>query len=291
TDPLESKYPFLTPYQFSGNTPIMAVELEGLESSRNPNRNETPKENIYIVLDYNPTWDNGHDAKRDRIQFRGFEQQGWKGIVANSPKDANEKLATYMKGKLAANVVIETHGVRYVNAADQSDTGKRAIQVDNNNGKLVSGDDIQSNLSGLCATNQDEIDGLIGIVNQVKNGGKFFINACNIAAQDELVGSLQILTGSHVDMFSNTDWMSTKHEVQPGGLAIYTPQFLFNVDVIRPQNHILGSKMYPKGWTSDSTPTLLFNMQMNRNGIVPIYTKPEPRIVPRNRKSNRATRG
>jgi len=40
-DPLASKYPYLTPYQFSSNTPIMAVELEGLESSEQPNENES----------------------------------------------------------------------------------------------------------------------------------------------------------------------------------------------------------------------------------------------------------
>ncbi|WP_264559123.1 RHS repeat domain-containing protein [Flavobacterium sp. N2270] len=39
-DPLEFKYPYLTPYQFSSNTPIMDVELEGLESKAKPNRNE-----------------------------------------------------------------------------------------------------------------------------------------------------------------------------------------------------------------------------------------------------------
>ena len=31
-DPLTAKYPYLTPYQFSSNTPIIAVELEGLET-------------------------------------------------------------------------------------------------------------------------------------------------------------------------------------------------------------------------------------------------------------------
>ena len=30
-DPLAAKYPYYTPYQFSGNRPIDAVELEGLE--------------------------------------------------------------------------------------------------------------------------------------------------------------------------------------------------------------------------------------------------------------------
>jgi RHS repeat-associated protein len=49
-DPLENKYPFFSPYQFSANTPIMAIELEGLESSNDPNQvqipftnNESPK--------------------------------------------------------------------------------------------------------------------------------------------------------------------------------------------------------------------------------------------------------
>ncbi|PXY46481.1 RHS repeat-associated core domain-containing protein [Flavobacterium hydrophilum] len=33
-DPLESKYPFYSPYQFGGNDPISSVELEGLEPSK-----------------------------------------------------------------------------------------------------------------------------------------------------------------------------------------------------------------------------------------------------------------
>jgi hypothetical protein len=39
-DPLEGKFPFYSPYQFSSNTPISAVELEGLETSNNKNLNE-----------------------------------------------------------------------------------------------------------------------------------------------------------------------------------------------------------------------------------------------------------
>jgi RHS repeat-associated protein len=30
-DPLKDKYPFYTPYQFAGNTPIQAIDLDGLE--------------------------------------------------------------------------------------------------------------------------------------------------------------------------------------------------------------------------------------------------------------------
>jgi RHS repeat-associated protein len=49
-DPLESYYPFFSPYQFNANSPLMSVELEGLEASNDPNQvqipfthNETPK--------------------------------------------------------------------------------------------------------------------------------------------------------------------------------------------------------------------------------------------------------
>gem|GEM_PF-3538749 len=39
-DPLSRKYPFLTPYQFSSNTPISAIDIDGLESSSNFNYTE-----------------------------------------------------------------------------------------------------------------------------------------------------------------------------------------------------------------------------------------------------------
>lgn len=35
-DPLSAKYPELTPYQFAGNMPIQAVDLDGLEPAKNP---------------------------------------------------------------------------------------------------------------------------------------------------------------------------------------------------------------------------------------------------------------
>ncbi|MFP9119357.1 RHS repeat domain-containing protein, partial [Flavobacterium sp. RNTU_13] len=43
-DPLASKYPFYSPYQFSSNSPVQAIELEGLESSKIPNENEKKHE-------------------------------------------------------------------------------------------------------------------------------------------------------------------------------------------------------------------------------------------------------
>ena len=36
-DPLTKKYPYYSPYQFAGNSPIKFVDLDGLEPANNPN--------------------------------------------------------------------------------------------------------------------------------------------------------------------------------------------------------------------------------------------------------------
>lgn len=46
-DPLSPKYPELTPYQFASNTPIKAVDLDGLETSWRPAGELAPRENAY----------------------------------------------------------------------------------------------------------------------------------------------------------------------------------------------------------------------------------------------------
>ncbi|MBY0535430.1 MAG: hypothetical protein K2P88_06215, partial [Chitinophagaceae bacterium] len=39
-DPLTKKYPFYTPFQFAGNCPILAIDIDGLEGSQNKNKTE-----------------------------------------------------------------------------------------------------------------------------------------------------------------------------------------------------------------------------------------------------------
>jgi RHS repeat-associated protein len=40
-DPLSDKYPFYTPYQFAGNSPILSLDIDGLEGDKNKNKTET----------------------------------------------------------------------------------------------------------------------------------------------------------------------------------------------------------------------------------------------------------
>jgi len=57
-DPLTQSYPWYTPYQFAGNTPMQAVDLDGLEELKvteisKPQPNGTPgKASIVIVKEY-----------------------------------------------------------------------------------------------------------------------------------------------------------------------------------------------------------------------------------------------
>jgi len=39
-DPITKSYPFYTPYQFAGNSPILSLDLDGLEPNINTNKNE-----------------------------------------------------------------------------------------------------------------------------------------------------------------------------------------------------------------------------------------------------------
>ncbi|WCL81583.1 hypothetical protein PPO43_00540 [Saprospira sp. CCB-QB6] len=49
-DPLASKYPFYTPYQFASNTPITAIDIDGLESNVRFNVNENVKGRVDYQL-------------------------------------------------------------------------------------------------------------------------------------------------------------------------------------------------------------------------------------------------
>ena len=62
-DPLTAQYPWYTPYQFAGNTPIQAIDLDGLEPYRLAYgfaNNNNPKQNLFhsdnVINMYNATF-------------------------------------------------------------------------------------------------------------------------------------------------------------------------------------------------------------------------------------------
>ncbi len=58
-DPLAKSYPWYTPYQFAGNTPILAVDLDGLEIlNYNSLNNDSGYKRVVSILTATKLWDN-----------------------------------------------------------------------------------------------------------------------------------------------------------------------------------------------------------------------------------------
>ena len=90
-DPLAPEYPWYTPFQFAGNTPIRAAELEGLE----PEPREHPKEKVELGFKYAghiPNPDRSEEAgQQPRMLHRGAKTSGKKetGLIgAPAPSTA-----------------------------------------------------------------------------------------------------------------------------------------------------------------------------------------------------------
>jgi RHS repeat-associated protein len=76
-DPLEREFPFYSSYQFCANSPIMAIELEGLESSNNPNLSEQ----------HSWKYSNGGDSPGTPLDYakafgNGIADIGWNALSA-----------------------------------------------------------------------------------------------------------------------------------------------------------------------------------------------------------------
>jgi hypothetical protein len=137
-DPLTKKYPFYTPYQFAGNTPIEARELEGLEPSHtaqkspcegcgSPCKEATLEDGDYFsdVQDqkYTTTFsgisesnfqafkrtfttDPGKAIDNDRAQYRLVDRDGSHGVSVSDHFDINIDWSP--NGRVVVKSVIET---------------------------------------------------------------------------------------------------------------------------------------------------------------------------------------
>ncbi len=66
-DPLTKKYPFYTPYQFAGNSPVLSIDIDGLEGDKNVNNteNSTQKEPSTPVNFWDEDYQNKEFKKSD----------------------------------------------------------------------------------------------------------------------------------------------------------------------------------------------------------------------------------
>jgi hypothetical protein len=67
-DPLASKYPFYTPYQFAANSPILAIDIDGLEPDKNVNKVEAANE-LVDNFEKDESVVNGKNSNVDKKSF------------------------------------------------------------------------------------------------------------------------------------------------------------------------------------------------------------------------------
>ncbi len=273
-DPLQFKYPHYTPYQYAGNKPITYIDLDGLEEAKKEEKpKENIKKNIYIALDFNKA--NPRDKFRDVVEFQGMEEKGWHGIYAANLQDAEAKLCEYLNGEKADTILLQSHGTT------DKEVTKTYLYTDNNSSSFISSSDLGKYYKSSASAEEKynlkqerlaDIEALISIVENVKEGKNFILHACYVAKNDEFMGSLQLLTGSKIDMYAFMDEAVTYYRsAKKVNTAIIEPTHVLEKSMI--EKVVDGAKRYPEGYKEGDTPILLENIQITSHGIRAVKKK------------------
>jgi RHS repeat-associated protein len=182
TDPLGSKYPWLTPYQYASNSPIALIDIDGAEGGVPPNDNKV----ITVFLSpsnmFNPKSGNLAMAS-GFLQAKAQELSGanMKALVVASATDAyNQIFELKQQGYTIANLIIDSHG-----------HGSSAFDI---------GDDkIDAKAAGASSMLKKMTEGMTG---------QIVLMGCQLGANKELMTNLANLTGHTVIASEGwvTDW-------------------------------------------------------------------------------------
>ncbi|MCQ2209924.1 MAG: hypothetical protein MJZ34_06495 [Paludibacteraceae bacterium] len=126
-DPLTSKYPWYTPYQFAGNMPIYSVDIDGLEPSENPRNPQNQDEDRdpttiskYIdkwnqIFNYDESYIKGSYDENASVNLRYYVSEGDEiyGSINDAPKD----------GEFYSNEVVRRYGVFKVDDSNMKEHG------------------------------------------------------------------------------------------------------------------------------------------------------------------------
>lgn len=216
-DPLASKYPYYTPYSFSGNRVIDAYEFEGLEpiiGDKNYGEN--------IFFGWEEHFNNVHPKKRN------LSNKNWISSVPRSLTDVSEfilntklKLKNFNDTKLTVKtIVIVTHGVSYPDGTSglilskgedesfaRSTTG---IDVDARHidffielqGKGLLEDPSSKDFMNEVGT---YIQQLQNVMNEVGDDGDLIFMGCDIGKDNSLMESLYKLSGNRLNIYANSE--------------------------------------------------------------------------------------
>jgi RHS repeat-associated protein len=188
TDPLSSKFPWITPYSYAIDNPIGLIDAEGSEGAIPPNDNNAQKQtiNIMIVSSVIETKNGDNFASYSgAIQAMRVQDDNAKTTVkviwaANSTDAYNQILALKEKGLTIGNLILESHG----------DHGGSFEIGGSNYDATQAGTDATLKSIGKLAT------------------GDIVLMGCQLGMNQKLMKNLATNTGKNVfaNMGESTDW-------------------------------------------------------------------------------------
>lgn len=271
TDPLEGKYPWYSSYQFSGNRPIDAIELEGAEPG--------------VVI----------GSERQVVAANQFntdvplEKQNWAAFQFISMKKALTDLQNHKKlGNKVQVLLLQAHAssgsMRIFEGADGI-VDTKAVNV----GDWYTTDDDPLNTTQVSFYNEDlkrinaikskrkreeemtvfksydkiqQIDSFLALVNEIEDGGTLILNGCHIFSKEtgkELSDGILKLTNKRINVLGPQDYVS---DIYPpsGGKSMFGGGLI--PDIYEKDGYLLNSE--PTGRT----------LQLNGTGEKPFELVP-----------------
>jgi len=148
-DPLSRGYAALTPYQFAGNTPIWAIDIDGLE----PGVVLGSTTQVQAINDYNQIYNNDPDSKNSN----------WSGFELTTIDQAINDIQNYKDaGNTMKAIYYQTHG-----SPGTLPTGEGKDGVLNVQQQVVSVDDIKTSALDIDSYLKD-----LSVINSIKNDKK-----------------------------------------------------------------------------------------------------------------------
>jgi RHS repeat-associated protein len=230
-DPLENKYPWYSPYQFSGNRVIDAVELEGLE----PGVIIGSDRQVRLVGQFNLNIEKSNqnwsafkltDLKQAKIDIQNHKALGNKIRVILLQAHAHSGAINIFPGK---DGKIDTEGVAqgsYITSDDEPFDARqmksfyipeleRINGIKNKKKRETELTEFRSNVE------VQKIDEVLGIINEIENGGTLILNGCHVFDGEgglELSNTLLEITGKRINIVGPQDYTSDKNTMSPNDI-------------------------------------------------------------------------
>ena len=209
-DPLTKAYPWYTPYQFAGNSPILFIDLDGGEPKKgDPNYGQ----NLILGRVNHISLSNGYLKRSNTPTPFARDNQNWLSFP-NSASDFVSTANALFQFKdqnpnvKIKNIVLSAHGGRIFFQGSFVEAGLRFNGDQNDKTKYITASEIETYNKNPLELNEDDkeaISNLSGIINAIENKGNLIIKGCH--AHANLAQAIQSLAvdGKGINVYFTED--------------------------------------------------------------------------------------